>query len=278
MLGAIKTTLNSKYMDEQPKEQTIDIAISICEQKVKQHLGRASLFLITLFAIAIIFIGLLITEFYKEQVADSNIDLITAAMQNNIEAIKRQNETSDLLEKKLKETYNLIGLINDTKSKKDFDSLFKYIDREEAILLDFRKKLASTSYAIDTNILATRKISREILGLKKEEKSNSLLPYILFATFILVFGIIASYYRYHIKEASKFEQYHIGFLRIRIAGNNSSTGFEDLVKESLTKDAFNFDISRKKIENPLPGHPTSDIASTLINKILDNFELKQKAK
>lgn len=265
-------------MENEQNEKSIDIAISICEKKVKQHEGRATLFFAILFLITAVFITLTLTEYYKEQIEDSGKDVLTAAMQNNIEAIKLHNETSDLLEKKLKETYSLIGLINDVKSRKDIDSLFRYIDKEEKILIDFRRKLASTSYGIDTSVLTTRKISREILGIRKENKPDSLFPYIMFGAFVLIFGVVASFYRHHTKEASKFEQFHIGFLRIRVAANNSSTGFEDLVKESLTRDAFQFETNKKRIESPLPGHPTTDIVTNMLSKLLDNFELKQKEK
>ena len=87
---------------------------------------------------------------------------------------------------------------------------------------------------------------------------------------------MTSFYRYHLKEISKIEKYYFGFLRIRIAGNNSETGNDDLVKSSLTYDAFSNPTSNKKVESPIQGHPASDLYANIINKLLDKFELKTK--
>ena len=111
---------------------------------------------------------------------------------------------------------------------------------------------------------------------------NAPILYILSAIIIMIFGVFMSIYRFHLKEVAKYEHLHVGFLRIRVAGNNTKTGYQSEVRKSLTENAFNFDISisgdstTSKVKNPLPGHPTSDISTLLINKLLDNIEFKQK--
>ena len=111
--------------------------------------------------------------------------------------------------------------------------------------------------------------------------SNTVI-YILYGLFLLVFGVITSFYRFHLKEVAKFEHFLFGFERIRIAGNNSSTGFDDEVKISLSKDAFTPETKiytkdkKKQMESPIPGHPTSDVLTAMLNKILENVEVKPK--
>jgi len=69
-------------------------------------------------------------------------------------------------------------------------------------------------------------------------------------------------------------------MRIRIAANNASnTGFEGEVRTALTKGAFDSPIEesllarRWKVESPLPGHPSSDLASSILNRLLEEVEV-----
>lgn len=94
---------------------------------------------------------------------------------------------------------------------------------------------------------------------------------------------MTSFYRFFLKEISKQEHYLVGFHRIRIAGNNSTTKYDDEVKIALTHNAFNYENSTsnkkgKNVESPIPGHPTSDITTTLLNKIIDQLDFKSKDK
>ena len=104
--------------------------------------------------------------------------------------------------------------------------------------------------------------------------------YIFLALFILIFGVLMAIYRFHLSEISKAQHYKFGLLRIRIAANNhGDEGFGSEVRGALTLGAFAPPIEKgKKIENPLPGHPGSDATSLLLNKLLDNFEIKSSKK
>lgn len=131
-----------------------------------------------------------------------------------------------------------------------------------------------------------------IYGLRVNSSTESVKPialdtswiYIVAGFIIMVFGVFMSIYRFHLKEAAKYEHLHIGFLRIRVAGNNTKTGYQSEVRKSLTENAFQFETNStflntsKKVNNPLPGHPTSDISTLILNKLLDNVDFKKKDK
>lgn len=98
----------------------------------------------------------------------------------------------------------------------------------------------------------------------------------------IVIGVLVSLYRFHLMEIARTEHYKIGFLRIRVAAINSSPGFGSEVRSALTEGAFFFESSKKsrttKIESPLPGHPTSDISTAIINKVFEAVEVTLKPK
>ena len=101
----------------------------------------------------------------------------------------------------------------------------------------------------------------------------------IFVSFAFVFGVLMSIYRFHLNEAAKAEHYRIGFIRIRIAAESDREGYQTEVRGALTQDAFRPPImTRRKgqIESPLPGHPSSDLATVFLNKLIDTVEIKPK--
>ena len=102
------------------------------------------------------------------------------------------------------------------------------------------------------------------------------------AIFTIVFGVTMSIYRFHLNEISKMEHFKIGFLRIRVAANNISEGFQGEVRNALTESAFTFQPTSsgfgrpKKVDNPFPGHPGVDLTTTILNKLLDGMEIKPR--
>ena len=95
----------------------------------------------------------------------------------------------------------------------------------------------------------------------------------------MVFGVLMAIYRFHLNEIAKTEKYRMGFMRIRVAAYNSENkGFDTEVRTSLTDGAFDYDqgTKGKKISNPMPGNPTSDISTVLINKFVEGFDVKPK--
>jgi len=117
----------------------------------------------------------------------------------------------------------------------------------------------------------------------KERLLDSSLQYILYGIFVLIFSVLISLYRFHLKEVQRYEHFLFGLLRIRIAANNSDLGFGDEVRTALVKDAFSLADNSifkkdKKIESPIQGHPTSDITTLILNKIIETVDITAKPK
>ena len=114
--------------------------------------------------------------------------------------------------------------------------------------------------------------------------SASKTDYILYALLILVFGVFTSFYRFHLKEIAKYEHFHVGLMRIKIAAHNSEKKYETEVRQALTNDAFSYDTKatlinkEKRVESPVSGHLSSDIGTAIINKVLDSIEVITKKK
>ncbi len=107
--------------------------------------------------------------------------------------------------------------------------------------------------------------------------------YALVGVFIVVFGVLMAVYRFHLNEVAKAEHNKIGFMRIRVAANNNElVGFQSEVRKSLTDGAFDYTAPSimggkgKNIESPLPGHPTSDVSTVILSKLLEGLEVKRK--
>ena len=132
--------------------------------------------------------------------------------------------------------------------------------------------------------LSTVKTALESVTKKIETyEANDSSAHILFTLvglFLTVFGILIAIHRFHLLEISRTQKQLLGLKRIRIAGNNYDLqGFRSEVRESLTKDAFDDpSVKEKKVQSPLPGHPTSDFATTFANKILENVSIEYKSK
>ncbi len=140
-------------------------------------------------------------------------------------------------------------------------------------------KEALLTIAAETTSAAKSETLTKLFG-----SDNSSVNLILYALLILVFGVFTSLYRFHLKEIAKYQHYLLGFMRIRIAANNSENGFNTEVRQSLTNEAFSYDTKTpligkdKKIENPLPGHPSADIGTLILNKLIDSMEIVTKKK
>jgi hypothetical protein len=154
-----------------------------------------------------------------------------------------------------------------------YDSILqKESDREDSITL-------SAQLAYSKNIEDLKRLPSSLTD--GVIKIDSAANYFIYGIFVLVFGVLTSFYRFHVKEAAKYEHFVIGFHRISIAGTYSTTKFDDEVKASLARDAFLADqkmSKQSKVESPIPGHPTSDIGTALANKLLEGFDVLAKPK
>lgn len=176
----------------------------------------------------------------------------------------------------------------DSKEKNDLNSIDAAIQecKEKVDLHRKRGYIILMSVIIFITAVVTLIIAFIFDSSRSFSESNvgTLLIYILFAFVIMVFGVFMSIYRFHLKEAAKYEHLQVGFLRVRVAGNNTKVGYQSEVRISLTENAFNFELSNmsrtvgtnKTVANPLPGYPTADVSTLLIKKLLDNLEFKKK--
>lgn len=98
--------------------------------------------------------------------------------------------------------------------------------------------------------------------------------------FSVILGILVSLYRFHLNEVARTEHYIIGFMRVKAAASIDSDVPKEVI-QSLTDSAFAFiPVGRAgkqgKIENPVPGHPTLELSTLLMNKLVDSIELRPK--
>ena len=229
------------------QKNSIDIAIENCTNIIQDYRKKSSFILLLIFMVTFTFLMIVGYSTFRGYFygTKANPYLDTHSIRKNDFIAKIEN-------------------IKDI-TKQDYDTLItkaisyqKLLNTEYEGELDFRKKM--------------------IVGEQPDFSS-----YILYGIFVLIFGVLTSFYRFFLKEISKQEHYLVGFYRIRVAGNNSTTKYDDEVKTALTQNAFNYENSlnlkkTSKIESPIPGHPTSDITTILLNKILNQLDFKSKDK
>lgn len=234
-------------MEDESNQNSIDTAISVCNDKINVHRALANRFLFIVIALSLLFIGSQGMKVFYETQRASDIRFFYEKLQNDLQNVKNLYG------------YNLLDSLN---PKQDT------LDQIKTLVLLQR----------DLTINSMNKL-KETLNSKS---SYGFDDFILYGIFILIFSIVTSFYRFHQKEVSKYEHYLIGFHRIGIAANNSPKKFEDQVRTALTREAFTYETSKglfskeKKIESPIPGHPTSDLATIMINRIFDAIEIKER--
>jgi hypothetical protein len=215
---------------------TTDLAIDRCEKIIQSHAKQARLLITLLLAVTYIFVGLIAY-------------LIIFGKSEKLDAESKNIAVSSFERQ----------LMKDSVSLGKYDSLLS-----KAILFQKLK---------NENLKGTDNI-------KEEKKLPELNDIVLYAIFVLVFAVLTSLYRFHLKEISRQEHYLVGLQRIRIAAVNSSTKYDGSVLTALTENAFSFDKggerSSKVIKNPLEGHPTTDVATDLLNKLFEKFDFIQK--
>jgi hypothetical protein len=122
-----------------------------------------------------------------------------------------------------------------------------------------------------------------IAAIQAANTQNSTTTFILLGLFGVVFGVLMAVYRFHLHEIARSEHYRLGFLRIRIASAHKEKGFQTEVRQALTAGAFDYGTDRRPlrrapIESPLPGHPASDAATAVLNRLLEEVEFRASPK
>ena len=108
---------------------------------------------------------------------------------------------------------------------------------------------------------------------------SSPVLYVFLAIYVLAFSVLMAIYRLHVGQVSTFQKFSVGFMRIRVAGSNTTDGYKSEVRQALTKDAFETladPKSKKGIESPVPGHPGVDLSTAVVNKVLEGIEVVSK--
>ena len=105
----------------------------------------------------------------------------------------------------------------------------------------------------------------------------NLTVFAILSAFTVVFGVSMSVYRFHLNEISKTEHYKIGFIRIRIAAESKRKGYQSEVRSALTDRPFDPParaglVSRNVVSNPMPGNPSTDALTSVLNKILERID------
>ena len=245
-------------------DNSIDSAIDTCTKNINVHRKEGRVFFTIIIITLVVFVLVQGLAFYSN-----------AYNQNKVSGFKDELIfNSKKIEQNVSNNIALFSELTSFNKKHNNDSVYGSFNN----LLD---SLALHRSNIDTITSDLRKLPT-LLNSSFLKIDNTVI-YIFYGVFILVFGILTSFYKFHLKEAAKYEHFLFGFLRIRIAGNNSKTRYEDEVKTSLTKDAFSIEhkplISKDKgIESPIPGHPTSDAFIFIMNKILGSVEITAKPK
>ena len=259
---------HTSVMEKELNVNSIDQAIEITKSNITTHRRQSRTFLMLILVLILTFI---FTQFYQSLIEQKNIDR-TAELIKEISQFK-----SDI-------NLSFNNYVSANEKLKNIDSEFyRYIKEriaEDSSSIDLHERMINYLNSDSVNVQSTmNKIDRIPEKLSVNSFPEATI-YILYGLFILIFGVITSFYRFHLKEISKNEHILIGFYRIRIAGNNSETGYNDYVKYYLSKDAFfsSDKPSPERIESPLPGHPTSDISTTILNKLIEKLDIKDLMK
>lgn len=257
---------------ETPIGKTIDLAIENCEKNICDHKTKSQTFLrwgaffVALFIILISFI--VFSHYYNQNRIESSISEARFLSGKIEKEIKRALEVVNYL-KMNHESYSQHYSQNNSPSNYIIaqDSIAK-LYYETSFLSDVSDSIKSLPNRLSTSIIT--------IGYP--------IQYAIAVFFVIFISITTSFYRFHLNEVSKYEQFMFGLYRIRIAANNSNTGFEDEVRISLARDAFSVDNKfsllrrEKKIESPIPGHPTTEFLTAILNKVLEGVEISSKKK
>lgn len=282
-------------MEQNHPESKLDIVTTLdsCGETITYHRRRAGkTFLFALIAI-IAFIFLQSFVYYNNALNQrkisyfiDNVQSHSLALRDDINQNRRFHTDLDQYSQKLEQ---YARTINDVLAHpENYSGGFDIFDSTT-----FRSSFDSVvnQYSSKIGELHIKEISADSLvsGISElpTQLADSLLivdntvVYVLYGLFILAFGVLISIYRFHLKEASKYEHFLFGLRRIHIAAHNSVTGYEDYVKDALTREAFQYDtrtiISKNRnVESPVPGYLTSDLSADLLNKALSKLESKSK--
>ncbi len=245
---------------------TIDRALDDCKQKIRSNKTNANVVLFLTVMVVLGFGGGLIEIKTSAENKSKNISM----------SLDRLTTSNSQLSEDINNAEVALYRISEMSYSKD--------DGGKNIILASRDSLKSLRAQFKRTLIGYDSIRNELEAFSKSLNNTSEL--IFYGISILVFGVLTSFYRYFLKEISKYEHYLFGMHRIRIAANNYEGGFADEVRTALTFNAFSNTTdnvgglfkNKSKVQSPIPGHPTSDATTFLLNKIVDSLEIVIKPK
>jgi hypothetical protein len=272
-------------------QRTIDEAIEACTQNIRHHRWNSMIVLSGVLGILglLFWFAIQYSGIEAQALADSRIQKLYEIKSLDTRIQDERRQISEERRRSFQREYlaslnkEFAALSSDQPNKEKEDKI-------KAQIADAEKRVKREDEDLDRRASGVDKKELELKDLQaqfqKEKPLGVLSPNILLgmvATIALIVGVFTSLYRFHLREITKNEQYKIGFLRVRIAANNNDRlGFQTEVRKALADGAFDFldgAFSRtRKIESPLPGHPTSDIVTNIVNRIFEEIELALKSK
>jgi hypothetical protein len=247
---------------ESSPEKFIDVAIAACRDNIARHSKAAILELTVALMILLV---LLLSLYTLAHLQGEENDVKRQGLRESVNDANNQAQRDmEYYQGLVKQNRLGVGVLN-----KGAPQPVEKLDETKNALNEYK-------YSAERAIKALN----ELQAYKSLPLISDSMLYGAGALFVVLFGILTGLYRVHIREITKNEQYRLGFMRIRIAANNASTtGFDGEVRTTLTKGAFDSPIEesllarRWKVESPLPGHPSSDLASSILNRLLEEVEV-----
>lgn len=263
-------------MENDEKEpKLIDTAINACQSNIERHFW-ASIFELIIVAGIIFIVSYTLIKLAELQ-----------GIENDSKRQKYESNIRALGDKYLNAQNIVTKIRSEVKKVQDRMSKEKNNPNVKFELDMFNKPLES--YIDDEKEAQTdyQKARNEYENYKSTPIVTDAMLYASGVILVVLIGVFTGLYRFHLREIAKNEYYKFGLLRVRIAANNATrSGFDGEVRTTLVKGAFDMPTEdsilsrRKKIESPLPGHPTSDLATGLLNRLLEEVDviLQPKAK
>lgn len=239
-------------------------AIKHCEKNIVNHRMRATIFLIIMLTMIVVFS---FGQYYYLIIENNN----TKHLIERSDEIKTTIEELSFVSKEHERLISgAMNMIDDAIASSNSGARYQ-LDR---IISDLRADSSQIN-------LAMHRVSRvsSILSNHTGVFPQNII-YIIYAIFIAIFGVTTSFYRFHLKEVSKYEHSQLGYYRIRLAIDQSKTGFDDDIKFQIINNAFDIGskVSKDKVESPLPGNPSSDIFAMLVNKLTELIDEIRKTR
>jgi hypothetical protein len=271
------TTRTDSAHEQNDCETTIDHAIKDCRSNISRH-TRAPLIEV--------FFGLVLVA----AVASVMINLAQIqGGENDQKRFELRSRVTDIQMEVRRATDNYQYLLVDLKdAEPKVEEAAKNIDDSASEKLKtlkenadgLKKRIDLMKNRVDGAQKEFEEASKELAAYRGKPIISDTMMYGAGALLVLIIGVLSSTYRFHLKEISKNEQYKMAFLRIRIAATNAGTpGFDGEVRVALTNRPFDIQVEdsaslrHRKIESPMPGNPTSDLGTSVINRLLDEIEI-----